>query len=564
MPANTPDLFKRIYCLSRWVLPLEEKKGSAVRLSSKVFNYKEPCLSRSFRLHRPRGYLCGIGMCPNCMMRVGGTPNVRICTRRVNKLPDMEIQNKLPLLDSLGLTQVFSRVLGPGFQYRHFNDSRFMSKMFFSTLKRTAGIGRVPSSVGGRSAWQRLEVDCLVIGGGYSGMKAALAAAGIGDLQTDLQSDTVLMLDSFEELGGDFGVRWGKAKPYTEEMKSMKEEVQSMMTKINSSRRINCLCNSTAVGYYKDENCILALSEDTIYEITAKNVLVATGGHEVLPIFPNNDSPRVVLSLGLQILMNDGAELPSSATVVDLNGLGTLVAADLIGRGGMDSVSLVRSGSFTDKEEELASRFDIKLLPKRIISDVAGSGRVKLLSLAEGGLKEQVADLVVICGRYQPNFELALQLGLDLQLVSEGKGVFTVKGMSGSKVSNVRAVRSFLVKDSNGEGVHVGYDTSFENKVCMDITADEYLRRFMNSPDSFGCICEDVSVRDLCRSIDEGYDYVESLKRYTGCLTGPCQGKQCAMTVASILYMKNPHSQGFLTTPRQPIYPIPFSSLVSQ
>jgi thioredoxin reductase len=543
---------------------LEEKKGYAARLSSKVFNYKKLCMSRSFKLHRPRGYLCGIGMCPNCMMRVGGTPNVRICTRKGNELPEMEIQNKLPFLDSLDLTQVFSRVLSLGFQYRHFYNSRFMSKMFFSILKKMAGIGRVPSSAGRRSAWQRLEVDCLIIGGGYSGMKAALAAAGIGDLQTDMQSDNVLILDSFEELGGDFIARWGKANPYTEEIGLMKEEVRSMITKINSSRRINCMCNCTAVGYYKDENCILALSEDATYEVTAKNVFVATGGHEVLPIFPNNDSPRVVLSLGLQILMNDSAELPSSATVVDLNGLGTLVAADLIWRGGMDSVSVVRSGSFTDKEEELGSQFGVKLLPKRIVSDVARSGRVKLLSLAEGRLEKQVTDLVVICGRYQPNFELALQLGLDMQLVSEGKNVFTVKGMSGSKVSNVRAVRSNLVKDLNKGGVHNRYDTSLEDRVYMDITADEYLRRFMNSPDSFGCICEDVSVRDLCISIDKGYDNVESLKRYTGCLTGPCQGKQCAMTVASILHMKNPRSQEFLTTPRQPIYPIPFSSLVSQ
>ena len=36
--------------------------------------------SRSFKYHRPRGLLCCEGHCPNCMMGVDGSPNVRACT----------------------------------------------------------------------------------------------------------------------------------------------------------------------------------------------------------------------------------------------------------------------------------------------------------------------------------------------------------------------------------------------------------------------------------------------------------------------------------------------------
>jgi sarcosine oxidase subunit beta len=41
------------------------------------------------------------------------------------------------------------------------------------------------------------------------------------------------------------------------------------------------------------------------------------------------------------------------------------------------------------------------------------------------------------------------------------------------------------------------------------------------------CACEDVSLGDLDDAIAHGFGDVESMKRYTGLGTGPCQGKSC-------------------------------------
>jgi sarcosine oxidase subunit beta len=41
------------------------------------------------------------------------------------------------------------------------------------------------------------------------------------------------------------------------------------------------------------------------------------------------------------------------------------------------------------------------------------------------------------------------------------------------------------------------------------------------------CACEDVSVHDVDEAIAHGFSDIESLKRYTGLGTGPCQGKSC-------------------------------------
>ena len=41
------------------------------------------------------------------------------------------------------------------------------------------------------------------------------------------------------------------------------------------------------------------------------------------------------------------------------------------------------------------------------------------------------------------------------------------------------------------------------------------------------CACEDVTAAELEDAVGQGYGDVESMKRYTGLGTGPCQGKSC-------------------------------------
>ena len=49
------------------------------------------------------------------------------------------------------------------------------------------------------------------------------------------------------------------------------------------------------------------------------------------------------------------------------------------------------------------------------------------------------------------------------------------------------------------------------------------------------CRCEDVTLAEVERAIDEGQDDIESLKRFTGFGTGWCQGKQCLVACARVL-----------------------------
>ncbi|MFQ5763001.1 MAG: (2Fe-2S)-binding protein [Candidatus Bathyarchaeia archaeon] len=72
------------------------------------------------------------------------------------------------------------------------------------------------------------------------------------------------------------------------------------------------------------------------------------------------------------------------------------------------------------------------------------------------------------------------------------------------------------------------------------------------------CRCEDLTEEDILAAIREGYDDLESLKRYTGFSTGPCEGKNCMMHILRLLSQATglKPNQLQLTTMRPPIDPV--------
>ncbi|MDK2795935.1 MAG: hypothetical protein PWQ22_1128 [Archaeoglobaceae archaeon] len=73
------------------------------------------------------------------------------------------------------------------------------------------------------------------------------------------------------------------------------------------------------------------------------------------------------------------------------------------------------------------------------------------------------------------------------------------------------------------------------------------------------CRCEDLSEEDIIHAIELGFKDIESLKRFTGAMTGPCQGKGCMMHILRILSQKTGKSveEIGVTTQRQPVNPVP-------
>jgi len=67
------------------------------------------------------------------------------------------------------------------------------------------------------------------------------------------------------------------------------------------------------------------------------------------------------------------------------------------------------------------------------------------------------------------------------------------------------------------------------------------------------CFCRDVSSEDVKRAVVDGYCDLETLKRFTGAFTGPCQGKTCVDNIRRLVAeLTDQPVEGLPAPPRRP------------
>jgi sarcosine oxidase subunit alpha len=71
---------------------------------------------------------------------------------------------------------------------------------------------------------------------------------------------------------------------------------------------------------------------------------------------------------------------------------------------------------------------------------------------------------------------------------------------------------------------------------------------------AFVCFCSDVTTADILQGIEEGFDHIETLKRYTTATMGPCQGRMCQLSAIGVCAQATGRSIGEtgMTTARPP------------
>jgi NAD(P)H-nitrite reductase large subunit len=79
------------------------------------------------------------------------------------------------------------------------------------------------------------------------------------------------------------------------------------------------------------------------------------------------------------------------------------------------------------------------------------------------------------------------------------------------------------------------------------------------------CRCEDVTLEDVEKAIDEGYTDLEELRKKLRIGIGPCQGRVCIQIIMKILERKTGKkvSKRDLPTSRPPIVPVSLGTLAS-
>jgi hypothetical protein len=242
--------------------------------------------------------------------------------------------------------------------------------------------------------------------------------------------------------------------------------------------RVDLAEGTVAVGLYRDRT-LGVLSEHSFTAVHFERLVLATGSYERLPPIAGNDLPGVV---GIRALEAYGAAGGLRA--------GTRIA-------------VWAPQHQRQRAESCADSYGLSIvwMGDRAPEAILGPGRVR--GIAAGA--DISCDLFVVAVS-QPAIELALQGGAIAGLSSDGLPILTV----------TRAPDWMQIVGSAAE----------RTSGVPDVPAADR---------AFACLCEDVRVSDLKACVEQGFSQPELIKRRTGAMTGPCQGKLCSAAVLATL-----------------------------
>jgi sarcosine oxidase subunit alpha len=450
--------------------PVTARPGDTV--ASALYRSGQRIFSRSFKYHRTRGLLCLAGKCPNCMMNVDGMANVRTCVTPVRQGMRVQHQHAWPSLetDVLSFAQHLDWLMKPGWYYKVFTNPVVWRKVEPS-IRKLAGVGVLQATETADGGYEHAHMHADVAIVG--GGPAGLAAAA----ELAGQKLRVVLIDDQPVLGGHLR--------YRRRAGTLPAEISSLA----SAPNIQILQGAYCFGLY--EGNLLGVLQpnpapgviERLIHLRAQRVIVATGVSEAPLIFANNDLVGVMLSSAAQRMIRLHGMAPGRrAAVVAADSRGAEVAEDLK-EAGVEVVAVVR--------------------PDEVLSATGGNHVTGLRTKTQ-----QVAcDLIVVCGPQVPDAGLIAQAGGKLSW-DESRGTFVPKELP----AHVSAV----------------------GEVAGGAPAAPMQLPQAPGEHAFVCLCSDVTAGDLQQAIAEGFDTIETLKRYTTTSMGPCQGKMCQLSAIKL------------------------------
>ncbi|WP_181158494.1 2Fe-2S iron-sulfur cluster-binding protein [Leucobacter massiliensis] len=270
-------------------------------------------LSRGIKYHRPRGYTCGFGACGDCPLRVDGMPSTVSCTTPVRGGERVRRETGLPStrFDLLRTADLMRPFLRAGFQFTLFARQPRLSRLAGAVLAVLAGGGRAPDAAAAAAAKiarvERHEPEVLVIGGGASGLTAALAAADAGA--------SVLLVDQ-ELIGGRSRVRTEAVRVGSAASRPA-DVVRELLRRASAHARITML-RGTAIGLIDGLVPVIDADRPVRHEVRPFSIALATGSYETPLLIPGHDLPGVMLPDGaLRLAEVEGVRPARRAVVID-------------------------------------------------------------------------------------------------------------------------------------------------------------------------------------------------------------------------------------------------------
>jgi sarcosine oxidase subunit alpha len=285
----------------------------------------------------PQGIFCANGQCSQCMVIVDGVP-VKGCMVQVREGMRITACDGIPELPKAD---------------------------------------REPTGFG---LTRTLDTDVLIVGGGPSGITAALELAPLGI--------DVIILDDKHRLGGKMVLQthsfFGTVADCYAGTRGTDIAV-NLAREVAKHRNIRVMLNATAVACYHD-HVVGVVTDDEYLFIRPKRFLVAAGAREKALAFPGCDLPGVYGAGAFQTLVNRDLVKPSERLLIIGGGNVGLIAAYHALQAGIGVVGLVEAmpevGGYKVHQDKI-KRLGVPVWTSHTVKCATGKDRVELVTIVK-------------------------------------------------------------------------------------------------------------------------------------------------------------------------------------
>jgi len=459
------------------------------------------------------------------------------------------------------------------------------------------------------------EYNIVIIGGGFSGLVAADILSGKGL--------SILFIDENNYLGGQLLRRipqkLGKYLKYKPD--KIKKYGFNLAKKVYESD-VEIALNSRVIGIYKDKELLVEVEENQVFNVKAEVVLFATGARERFLPFKGWTLPGVYSTGMAQIMMKTSGVLPGRDVVISGSGMFLFAVGYELLKNGSKVKGIFENSGFLNKFKLISqfipqfSKFAeggkylfkiySSLVPikyKSRVIEARGKKGVEEVVIARiddkgypvsGSEKVYKVDSLLTGFGFVANIELP-QLAGCKTLYDKKKGgwVIDVKdnletsmndmfaageitGIAGSlksinegKIAANSILNRFNLIDSSD------YETKFKKLIeerKKHLKFGEYFNTLYSiekgdilsiDDNTIICRCEDVKLKDIKDSINNGYTTPGGLKISVRAGMGNCQARTCGPIIYDIintLTNKDYEEIGTFSV-RPPVKPICINSL---
>jgi len=554
-------------------------------------------VGRSFKYHRPRGFLGSGSEEPNAIVQLHKDkaktePNIRATQIEIFEGLEAKSQNCWPNVnfDISEINNFFSPILPAGFYYKTFMWPAKLWEKYEYFIRKSAGLGFSPTKRD-PDLYDHKYYHCevLIIGSGPAGLTAAMIAAKSGK--------KVLLVDEKPEHGGSLVGSDNEVTSIDNE--TPKKWILKTYSKLLKNKNIKVL-NRTSVAAYHNYNYLIMMENLTdhlnenekqnkirqrLWKVRAKKVILATGSIERPMIFDCNDRPGIMLSSAVRKYLNYyGVKCGNNVVIFSNNDDAYETALSLHKKGVIIKAIIdIRSES----QGELVKKcidLGIKIMWKHTVVKAEGHKKINATTVMKLSNDNSVigdkikisCDLLCISGGYTPAVHLFTQSGGKLSF-DEKKFYFYPKNTSLDQLSIGACAGIFNLKKI----IHDTYikvneflKTSIKNEtVVSDYKSGGFENIWLLPSDkisgktkSFVDFQNDSTANDIKLALREGFRSIEHVKRYTTTGMATDQGKIANMHALGIISDITKTKMGELgtTTFRPPFTPLTFGALVGR